>query len=204
MARFGRTSWLPSPTTLSLASLRAGAARSVMWCSRTVRAASPATRLWTRPSTTGTDWRWRCGISRSRTSRCATRALTCRTADTTCKEESMLRVSLARLKQGHRTIPYPASVPALPDRWGGLPVVDASKCPDGCRACAEACPTDAINMDGGDFRLDLGRCLFCTEGVQACPEGALRYSQDYRLAVRTRNDLIYDGRTLKLAEPLDE
>jgi len=56
----------------------------------------------------------------------------------------------------------------------------------------------------GNFRLDLGRCLFCTECTQACPEGAIRYSQDYRLAVRKREDLIYDGLTLKLAEALDE
>src|SRR5438128_3463801 len=114
----------------------------------------------------------------------------------------MLRVSFARLKQGHRTIAYPAGVPALPDRFRGLPIVDTSKCPDGCRSCAEACPTDAITINGS-FRLDLGRCLFCTECVQACPEGAIRYSQEYRLAARTRADLVYDGRTLKRAEALD-
>src|SRR5271166_1766351 len=115
----------------------------------------------------------------------------------------MLHVSLARLKQGHRTIPYPAQTPVLPDRFRGLPVVDTSKCPDGCRACAEACPTDAIKIDGGGFRLDLGRCLFCTDCVEACPEGAIRYSQEYRLAARTREDLVYDGSTLKLAQALD-
>jgi Ni,Fe-hydrogenase III small subunit/formate hydrogenlyase subunit 6/NADH:ubiquinone oxidoreductase subunit I len=113
----------------------------------------------------------------------------------------MLDVLLARLKQGHRTIPYPAQVPALPENFRGLPVVDASKCPDGCRDCAEACPTDAISLEPG-FRLDLGRCLFCTECVEACPEGAIRYSQEYRLATRTREDLIFDGRPLKLAEAL--
>src|SRR5205814_4498517 len=37
-----------------------------------------------------------------------------------------------------------------------------------------------------------------------CPEGAIQYSQEYRLATRRREDLVYDGRTLKLAEDLDE
>lgn len=115
----------------------------------------------------------------------------------------MLQVSLARLKQGHRTLSYPAQVPALPDRFRGLPVVDTARCPDECRACADACPTDAINVDRG-FNLDLGRCLFCTDCAQACPEGVIRYSQDYRLAVRRREDLVYDGRTLQLAEALDQ
>jgi Ni,Fe-hydrogenase III small subunit/NAD-dependent dihydropyrimidine dehydrogenase PreA subunit len=115
----------------------------------------------------------------------------------------MLQVALARLKQGQRTLAYPASVPDLPDRYRGLPIVDVSKCPDGCRACVEACPTDAITMDSSGFRLDLGRCLFCTECMDACPEEAIRFSQDHRQAVRKREDLVYDGRELKLAEPLE-
>ena len=116
----------------------------------------------------------------------------------------MLPVLLARLKQGHRTISYPAQVPALPDRFRGLPLVDTSKCPDDCRACAEACPTEAITIDGAGFRLDLGRCLFCTDCVDACPEGAIRYSKEYRLATRRREDLVFNGRTLKRAEAFDK
>jgi Ni,Fe-hydrogenase III small subunit/NAD-dependent dihydropyrimidine dehydrogenase PreA subunit len=116
----------------------------------------------------------------------------------------MLQIPLARLKQGHRTIPYPAHAPSLPDRFRGLPVVDSSKCPDGCRACAEACPTGAITVNGGPMRLDLGRCLFCTDCLEACPEGAIQYTQDYRLATRNREDLILAGQTLQLAEALQE
>src|SRR6266481_771616 len=115
----------------------------------------------------------------------------------------MLQVSLARLKQGHRTIPYPAQVPALPDRFRGLPVVDASKCLDGCRYCAEACPTGAISINGAGLKVDLGRCLFCTDCTEACPEGAIRYTQDHRLATRGRDDLVLQGQTLRLAEALD-
>src|SRR5712691_5507407 len=116
----------------------------------------------------------------------------------------MLQISLERLKQGHRTIAYPAQAPTLPDRFRGLPVVDASRCPDDCRACADACPTNAVTIDGGKLRLDLGRCLFCSDCVEACPEGAIRYTQEYRLATRTRGDLILEGQLLKRAEALEE
>jgi Ni,Fe-hydrogenase III small subunit/NAD-dependent dihydropyrimidine dehydrogenase PreA subunit len=116
----------------------------------------------------------------------------------------MLQVSLARLKQGHRTIAYPAQVPALPDRFRGLPVVDASKCPDGCRACAEACPTNAITVADGGPRLDLGRCLFCTDCVEACPAGAIRYTPEFRLAARRREDLVIQGGVLERAKALEE
>src|SRR5207244_2864969 len=82
--------------------------------------------------------------------------------------------------------------------------VDSSKCPNGCQACADACPTNAITLDGGRLRLDLGRCLFCTDCLEACPEGAIRYTQDYRLAARTREDLVLQGQTLERAKALDE
>jgi Ni,Fe-hydrogenase III small subunit/formate hydrogenlyase subunit 6/NADH:ubiquinone oxidoreductase subunit I len=116
----------------------------------------------------------------------------------------MLKVLLARLQQGHRTIPYPAQEPTLPDRFRGLPLVDTTKCPEGCAVCADACPTDAISGSGPNLRLDLGRCLFCTDCSRACPPGAITYSNEYRLAARSRDDLILDGRARQLASALDD
>ena len=116
----------------------------------------------------------------------------------------MLEVFLARLKQGHRTIRYPAEEPTLPDRFRGLPVVDSSKCEVGCRDCAEACPTSAISIADNGVRLDLGRCLFCSDCTQACPEGSIRYTPDFRLATRTREDLVLQGETLQIAQALEE
>jgi Ni,Fe-hydrogenase III small subunit/ferredoxin len=116
----------------------------------------------------------------------------------------MLKVLLARLQQGHRTISYPKGEPVLPDRLRGLPVIDASRCADGCQQCADACPTDAIKVDGSRLQLDLGRCLFCTDCTRACPEEAIRYTPEYRLATRTRQDLVLQGQALARAKALDE
>ncbi len=113
----------------------------------------------------------------------------------------MLKILQARLQQGHRTMRYPdGPAPALPDRFRGLPVIDASKCAgkcaaqcaSGCAACAQACPTGAITCAPGGPRIDLGRCLFCAQCGQACPEGAIAYSGEYRLAARSRADLVID------------
>jgi Ni,Fe-hydrogenase III small subunit/NAD-dependent dihydropyrimidine dehydrogenase PreA subunit len=122
----------------------------------------------------------------------------------------MLKTLMARLEQGHRTSNYPSAEPTLPDRFRGLPVLDASMCPDGCGACVDVCPTGAILVGDNDtrnFAIDLGRCLFCIDCVEACPEGAIRYTPEYRLATRTREDLIRDshnGGSLKLACALDD
>src|SRR5277367_5865418 len=99
----------------------------------------------------------------------------------------MLKIIRERLRQGRRTITFPAGEPPqLPDRFRGLPVLDESLCPEGCCSCVKACPTDAITRDGAGLQLDLGRCLFCTDCTEACPRDAIRFTDDYRLAVRAR------------------
>lgn len=92
----------------------------------------------------------------------------------------------------------------MPEHFRGRPVVDRARCPEGCRACVEACPTDAIRLDQR-LSIDLGRCLFCTDCQDACPEDALTYDQDHRLATRTREALLVEeNATLELARALEK
>jgi Ni,Fe-hydrogenase III small subunit/Pyruvate/2-oxoacid:ferredoxin oxidoreductase delta subunit len=116
----------------------------------------------------------------------------------------MFPILAERLRQGHRTIRFPAGdPPKIPDRFRGLPVLDAAKCTAGCERCADVCPTDAVAAVDGRPRMDLGRCLFCSECVQACPAGAVAFTPDYRLASRSREGLIVDGNAFQLAAALD-
>jgi Ni,Fe-hydrogenase III small subunit/formate hydrogenlyase subunit 6/NADH:ubiquinone oxidoreductase subunit I len=102
----------------------------------------------------------------------------------------MMHILLSRWRQGHRTLPYPKEVPTLPERFRGLPKIEAEKCPEGCRICADVCPTEAIQLAPGGPQVNLGRCLFCPECSEACPEGAIQYTQDHRLATSSPEDLV--------------
>ena len=117
----------------------------------------------------------------------------------------MLKIILARLQQGHRTMKFPdGPPPPMPDRFRGRPLLDVAKCPQSCQACVEACPTGALTWTDQP-RIDLGKCLFCTDCADACPQGAITYSGDYRLAARHRQDLVVaqDQQAMKLAAALD-
>jgi Ni,Fe-hydrogenase III small subunit/ferredoxin len=114
-----------------------------------------------------------------------------------------------RLRHGCQTMAFPdGPPPALPDRHGGALRVDAAKCAAGCGACVDVCPTQAIAKPaGGAVALDLGQCLFCAACVEACPARAITQSNDHRMAVRRREDLLLGrpgGETLRLAAALDE
>lgn len=118
----------------------------------------------------------------------------------------MFKILLTRMLQGHRTIKYPAAPPPpMPDRFRGLPVMDAARCQKNCQACLTACPTGALQKKPA-LQIDLGKCLFCTDCTDACPQGGITFSQDYRLAVRRREELTLTQETqaLKLATALNK
>jgi Ni,Fe-hydrogenase III small subunit/NAD-dependent dihydropyrimidine dehydrogenase PreA subunit len=119
----------------------------------------------------------------------------------------MLRIIRERFHQGYRTTRFPkGEPPALPARFRGLPVLDSSRCADGCAECLAACPTGALTLTPGKGKsllIDLGKCLFCGECAAACARGAISFTGDYRVAVRERQDLLLgEGQTLKRAESL--
>jgi Ni,Fe-hydrogenase III small subunit/ferredoxin len=115
----------------------------------------------------------------------------------------MFDILRARLQQGHRTIRFPSDEVALPERYRGRPLIGPEPCPDGCRECVEACPMDAITFEQDRPRIDLGRCLFCGECERVCPADVLRFGRDYRMAARSRADLVVTGSDYQLARALD-
>lgn len=112
-----------------------------------------------------------------------------------------IELARARLRQGHRTFAYPRAEPKLAERFRGRPVLSPERCPAGCRACADACPVEAISLD--PLRLDTGACLFCPACAEACPEGAVRFGGDHRLAATSREELVVQRDEVSLARALD-
>lgn len=101
----------------------------------------------------------------------------------------MFKAVLERARQGHRTTSYPAEPALLPELFRGYPRLDGAKCPEGCHACCEACPTGAISRANG-LALDMGTCLFCPECTRVCPTGAVAFTRDEHLAASEREDLV--------------
>ncbi len=105
----------------------------------------------------------------------------------------MIKTLYARIKQGYRTMPFPAKNAALPERFLGLPRVSAGVCKEDGRKCKAVCPVGAIDQVNDVLTLDLGKCLFCGECQNACSPQVITFSREYRLAARERKNLILSG-----------
>ncbi len=115
----------------------------------------------------------------------------------------MIRALLARIQQKHRTIGFPKTEPLIPERFCGRPEINQTICPKNCKICVEICPVNALKKENNVLSIDLGKCLFCSKCANVCPESAIKFSRDYRLATRTRDNLILCKEELKLAAALD-
>jgi Ni,Fe-hydrogenase III small subunit/NAD-dependent dihydropyrimidine dehydrogenase PreA subunit len=91
-----------------------------------------------------------------------------------------------RVSQGKQYIPDVRA--AKPAGFRGLPRIARRDCPSGCDACAASCPTNAIRT--GPLAIDLGRCVFCTECIDVCPEQTLELTTEPRMAATSRDGLV--------------
>lgn len=117
----------------------------------------------------------------------------------------MIKEILTRIKQGKRTMKFPAGThPPLSDLFMGRPIIDSTVCKEDCFICADVCPVGAISSSG--TILDLGKCIFCGECSRLCPNGAITFTKEYRLSVSHRHDFLIerDQTEMELAAELDK
>lgn len=104
------------------------------------------------------------------------------------------------LRTGVVTTRYPRDSEELPTGFRGRPVFDSARCraADGCNACVSSCLPGAISLSAQQndpssvrFSLNYAACIMCGLCVSACPEGAMGMSEDFELATRRSDDLVY-------------
>lgn len=129
----------------------------------------------------------------------------------------MLDIFLERIRQKHRTYPYPKKDPAMPPLFRGLPALQEYTATTRAQwdDCIAVCPAEALFLDEEGIALDMGKCTFCGacalkdpgnfvqtcagtdkgtpsvgKGVEDDPSGMVRFSGCWQLASTKREALI--------------
>jgi len=110
---------------------------------------------------------------------------------------SMVLETLRRLTRGPWTEKYPMVRPPAPQGYRGVLEIDASVC-RGCGACANVCPSGAIEVAEGDGEITIrayqDACIRCGECVEKCPFHAMKFSEVYELTSRKVGDVMCEVR----------
>jgi len=119
-----------------------------------------------------------------------------------------MRITLGQFFKPTVTVHYPHETLKIPARFRGhIELVrDAQtgkpKC-FVCKLCEKACPSDCITVEGikpegakrksvTTYRLDFTKCSLCGSCVEACRDGAIRFSREYNLASTSKEEFIMD------------
>jgi Ni,Fe-hydrogenase III small subunit/formate hydrogenlyase subunit 6/NADH:ubiquinone oxidoreductase subunit I len=105
----------------------------------------------------------------------------------------MFKILQKTFTTGTATVPYPDVAPVLSDQFRGKPEFDFPKWFD-ARPAADVCPTGAISLDDQDHcrrvTIDYGLCVFCGQCADVTPEGAVRITREFEMAVCDRRSLV--------------
>jgi Ni,Fe-hydrogenase III small subunit/Pyruvate/2-oxoacid:ferredoxin oxidoreductase delta subunit len=105
----------------------------------------------------------------------------------------MFKILQKALSTGIVTAGYPAMPARVSGNFRGRPDFDFAKWSD-ARPAAEVCPTEAIAIEEcGNVRrvtVDYGKCVFCGLCAEASADNAVRVTQEFELAARSRNGLV--------------
>ena len=119
-----------------------------------------------------------------------------------------LKITLVQFFRPTVTVHYPYQTLKIPPRFRGhIELVRDSatgkpKC-FVCKLCEKACPSDCITVDGIKpegakrkavtyYRLDFTKCSLCGSCVEACRDGAIRFSREYNLAGTSKEEFVMD------------
>ncbi|HVV70740.1 MAG TPA: 4Fe-4S binding protein, partial [Verrucomicrobiae bacterium] len=119
-----------------------------------------------------------------------------------------MRITIGEFFKPTVTVRYPHETLKIPPRFRGHielvcdPETGKPKC-FVCKLCEKACPSDCITVEGikpegarrktvTSYRLDFTKCSLCGSCVEACRDGAIRFSRDYNLAGLSKEEFVMD------------
>lgn len=119
-----------------------------------------------------------------------------------------MRVTIGQFFKPSVTLHYPHESLRMPARFRGhIELVRDPKTGKplcfACKLCERACPSDCITVEGAklegakkksvtQYVLDFTKCSLCGSCVEACRDGAIRFSREYNLASTDKEDYIMD------------
>jgi NADH-quinone oxidoreductase subunit I len=119
-----------------------------------------------------------------------------------------LKITIGQFFKPSITVQYPhQSLPMSPRFRGHIELVRDPETGKAvcfaCKLCERACPSDCIVVDGAKldgakkksvtkYILDFTKCSLCGSCVEACRDGAIRFSREYNRVGLSREEFIMD------------